>query len=83
MQRDFKAQLLDVVERYSAATGASLPTIGKEILNDTQFFKRLKGGKSCTLETATKILCWLAERWPSNEKWPRDVVRPSPEKDAA
>jgi len=83
MERDFKAQLLDVVERYSTATGSTLPTIGKEIMNDTQFFRRLNDGKSCTLDTATRVLRWLSERWPANVEWPRDVVRPSAERSAA
>jgi len=78
MERDFKAQLLDVVDRYAEATETTLPTLGKEIMNDTQFFKRLRDGKSCTLDTATRVLQWLSERWPANVKWPSYVARPAP-----
>lgn len=78
MERDFKAQLLDVTDRFSEATGTAHRAIGREVAGDARFFERLLEGKSCTLDTATRILRWCAERWPENADWPADVPRPAP-----
>ena len=76
--RTLQDALIDVVERYSAATGTPLPSLGKTILNDTAFFPSLKDGRSCRLNTFEKIVGWLADNWPADLDWPSDIPRPSP-----
>lgn len=50
---------------------------------DGQFFDRLRKGKTCTIKTATTVLAWFDQNWPSDLDWPRDIPRPHKSKKEA
>ena len=43
--------LIEAAESYAQASGASLSTVSRKILNDGAGLKRLQEGGSCTLKT--------------------------------
>jgi len=64
-----KQTLLSEVEKFLAVSGMKDSTFGHLTVNDGKFVARLRGGSSCTLETAERIRRFLAEH--SEGKSPR------------
>lgn len=61
---DLKADLLAKAKIYSEASGQALSTVGKTILNDPAFFRRLEIGAGFTVSTYEKVRCWLENNSP-------------------
>ncbi|KAA8426552.1 MULTISPECIES: hypothetical protein [Acetobacter] len=43
---------------------------------DGAFFRRLRNGKSCRLDTAQKMLSFFSDNWPEGAIWPDCIKRP-------
>jgi hypothetical protein len=73
---DYRTHLLDLAETYSAATGRSIARLSTICRNDGKFFKSLRGGAGCTMDTYCRTLNWFAVNWPPGVAWPKGVPRP-------
>lgn len=84
MEETLRLQLLDLADRFARATGSTLPTIGKQALNDNTFFGRLANPKlSFNVRTYDRVVKWFSERWPGDAEWPASILRPATERVAA
>lgn len=75
--------LIRQAETYAAHTGRSLSTVSSYAVRDGKFFDRLKSGGGCTLKTASKLIGWFDQNWPSDLEWPKGIDRPSQKRRAA
>lgn len=73
---DYRQQLLKLADDYSAGTGRSLARVATLVRNDGKFFKRLKLGAGCTMDTYERSLKWFSEHWPEGADWPVGIERP-------
>lgn len=64
---DLKADLLAKAKAYCDATGQALSSVGKTILNDPAFFRRLEEGSGFTVATYEKAMCWLEDNMPKRK----------------
>ncbi len=58
--------LISRIEAYCAASGYTPGTVGLKAVNNSRLYERLRDGGSCTLETAGRLLEWLASNPPAN-----------------
>ena len=77
MENVTSKHLLDLANLYGQHLALSHWRVSSLVRGDGQFFKRLNGGKSCTLKTAAAVLTWFDENWPADLAWPKHVLRPS------
>lgn len=54
--------LLRAVERFLAETGMAPTSLGRRVLGDPSFVRRLKGGRVPRLDTADRLLAFMGER---------------------
>lgn len=54
--------LLRAVERFLARTGMAPTSLGRRVLGDPSFVRRLKGGRVPRLDTADRLLAFMGER---------------------
>ncbi|MFT4013006.1 MAG: hypothetical protein QM682_06310 [Paracoccus sp. (in: a-proteobacteria)] len=76
-------QLAGMAKTYADHSGLKLSTVAAYAVNDGKFFDRIEKGGGCTLRTAKRLIDFLADRWPSDLAWPRDIPRPPKSKEAA
>lgn len=70
---DYRTQLLRLAEAYSAATGRSEARVATLAQNQGQFFKHLRAGKGCSVDTYIKVARWFRDNWPDGVEWPPGV----------
>lgn len=73
---DYRTQLITLAEGYGRKTGLSEARIATLAQNQGVFFKRIRAGKGCSVDTYLKVKRWFAAHWPPDEAWPRGVDRP-------
>lgn len=79
MEDELRSQLLKLASVFEAATGVTIPTIGKRALNDNTFFQRIAAGDGFTLKTFDRVIRWFSDQWPAGTRWPADAARrPAP-----
>ena len=80
-----KQQILALVAALTAHQGVTHFAISMRALGKGDFFKKLmRPGADCRTRTATNVLAWFSDNWPSDLEWPSDVPRPpKPKKEAA
>lgn len=76
MHNELAANLLKLASDYEAATKLSKSGVGKSILNDTTFFKRIEAGDGFNVKTYDRVVEWFSANWPARTKWPRHIERP-------
>ena len=42
------------------------------------FFRRLRGGGTCTLRKSREAAQWFSDNWPYGVAWPKGIPRPEP-----
>ncbi len=75
-------QILILAQSYAAGRGITMSTLGSPAYTGV-IFARLEGGSSITLRTARRLVQWFSDHWPADLDWPRDIVRPAAQKEAA
>ena len=78
MEEILRQHLIMVAQAFEAATGVTMPTIGRRALNDNTILARLAGGQGFTVKTYDRLMAWLSTNWPGDVDWPSDVPRPEP-----
>ncbi len=78
---DYREHILTLADAYCIATNRSLARVSTIVRNDGKFFRRLREGAGCTMDTYQKCLRWFSEQWPDGLPWPDDVPRPHKEHD--
>lgn len=78
MEEILRQHLIEAAQAYEAATGISMPTIGRRAMNDNTVLARLAAGQGFTVKTYDRLIAWLSENWPDGADWPADVPRPAP-----
>lgn len=80
---DYRAQLVSLVEAYTAALGRSEATVANAMGRDGRFFIRMREGKGCSVDTLNHVMRWFSDHWPPETAWPDGIDRPQPAKSAA
>lgn len=75
---DFRAELIRLVECYTAATKRSEARTANLAGRDSRFFARLREGKGCTADTLAHMRQWFSDTWPAGAEWPEGIARPAP-----
>ena len=75
---DYRAALLCLAEEYSAATKRSEARIANLAGRDGAFFRRIRAGKTCNVDTLEIVTRWFSENWPDSLAWPDGIERPNP-----
>lgn len=83
MSSDTHTHLISLCDAYAAHTNLSRWRVSFLARGDGMFFKRLAEGSSCTLRTATRVIQWFSDNWPSDLEWPRSIPRPEKSKKEA
>ncbi|PWC48169.1 hypothetical protein TSA6c_17235 [Azospirillum sp. TSA6c] len=73
---DYRTQLLTLAECYGRSTGLSEARIATLAQNQGGFFKRIRAGKGCSVDTYLKVKGWFASHWPAALPWPDGVDQP-------
>ncbi len=73
MITNIEAQLLGLCGRYSTHFDITHWRFSFLARGDGQFFRRLRGGKSCTIKTTRVVLLWFSDHWPEGLEWPSDI----------
>lgn len=73
---DWRTELISLAEAYSQATGRSEARVATIVANQGAFFKSLRAGGGCTVDTALKVKRWFHENWPAGLAWPVGVTLP-------
>lgn len=71
-----EADLLAVVDAFSAAKGLKDATISSHVFNDGKKISQLRNGRSITVSRANFALRFLSKNWPDGADWPDHVPRP-------
>lgn len=69
-------QLIDISNRYCAATERTRSAVSKRVFNDGKVLDKLSAGADLTTTRHQMALLWFSENWPGNAEWPSDVPRP-------
>lgn len=80
---DYRAQLIALVDAYSAAISRSEARIANLMGHDGRFFQRMRDGKGCKVDTLHSVLQWFSDYWPDDLAWPEGVDRPKQKTGAA
>ena len=70
-------QLIEVSNRYCAATERTRSAVSKRVFNDGKVLDKLQAGGDLTTSRHQMALLWFSENWPDNAEWPIDVPRPT------
>ncbi|TWA71876.1 hypothetical protein FBZ84_101142 [Azospirillum baldaniorum] len=73
---DYRTQLLTLAEAYARSTGLSEARIATLVRNQGVFFKRIRAGGGCSVDTYLDVKDWFAGHWPTDLPWPEGVDRP-------
>lgn len=80
---DYRRQLTTLAERMSDARGISEARIANLAGCDGAFFRRMRDGGGCRVDTFNRVISFFSDSWPENAAWPHDLIdRPSSEKAA-
>lgn len=71
-----ETKLVTLGQLMSSASGMSESRIANLAGRDGAFFRRLREGKSCRLDTAGKMLIFFSRNWPAGIDWPNEIERP-------
>lgn len=83
MEEILRQQLIAAAQAFEAASGMTMPTIGRRALNDNTLLARLAAGQGFTVKTYDRLMSWLSQNWPDGTEWPESVPRPAPNSVAA
>lgn len=78
MEETLRQHLIAAAQAFEAASGITMPTIGRRALNDNTLLPRLAAGQGFTVKTYDRLMLWLSANWPEGAEWPADVPRPDP-----
>jgi len=68
--------LITLAERLSSFLGISEATISNKCTSHARFFKRLRDGYGCSVDTFNSVSQWFSDHYPEGLEWPRDIPRP-------
>lgn len=71
-----EADLLSVVDAYSAAKGWTDATTSTRVFNDGKKISQLRDGGTITVTRLNDTLQFLSANWPKGARWPKGVKRP-------
>lgn len=60
---DLQKELLEEIDRFTAALGMSKTTFGRLAVNDGKFVGRLRNGGGVTVRTVEKVHLYIQENW--------------------
>lgn len=72
-------QLLIVAAAYCEATKLSLARVSTLVFNHGSKLALLRDGADVSTATHERAMLWFSTHWPERTRWPKGVVRPSPE----
>lgn len=76
MEETLRLHLLELANRYCAATSTKLGPLGKRALNDNTLFVRLAAKEvGFNVRTYDRLIAWFSENWPEGAEWPAEVER--------
>jgi hypothetical protein len=56
-----KASILNAIDTFASVKGIAPSVVCLRAVNEGKFYKRLKEGGTCTMETAEKVLKYIAD----------------------
>lgn len=71
--------LIDLANRYCAATGKTRIALSKRVFNDGKVLDNLVDGKDITIGRFERAMRWFSENWPEGAEWPKHINRPKAE----
>lgn len=78
------ASLILLAETMAAHQGVTHFAISMRAMGKGDFFKNMKEkGWDCRTRTASRVMAWFSDNWPSDLEWPRDIPRPRKQKKEA
>lgn len=84
MEQELKANLRLCADRYAAARGIEISTLGRLAAGDWRFFDRLDNDeKTFTARKYDEVMGWFSDHWPVDVEWPSEVRRHEPERAAS
>lgn len=78
------AELLTVVDVFTAATGRSRGSLSKAIFDrgGGHFDDLATGSRDLATGTLERAMQWFSDNWPDGAEWPAQVKRPEPARTA-
>ena len=67
--------ILRLANRYATARHIATSTLAREATGSSTWFERCVTGR-VTIRSATAVVQWLSDHWPTELEWPVDIVRP-------
>ena len=84
MEELLRLRLSATSAAFSEAKDISRAQLGRLILNDNTFFRRvLEERQGFTVRIYDRVIGWMSDHWPEGAEWPADVPRPSAESSEA
>ena len=77
-----ETELLTLCDAYRKTMRIGELRLGQIAAGASVFFKRLRGGGTCTLRKSRETLQWFSDNWPYGVSWPEEIPRPEPSPDA-
>jgi len=74
--------LIDLANRYCAATGKTRIAVSKRVFNDGKVLDNLADGKDITVGRFERAMRWFSDNWPDHAEWPAHIDRPGDQKAA-
>lgn len=71
-----EADLLAVIDAFSAAYGWKDATASTHLFNDGKKVAQLRAGGTITVSRLNDALKYLSANWPRGARWPKGVKRP-------
>jgi hypothetical protein len=59
LSTDYRVNIIEVFERYCAATGNAPATVSTKVMNHGEFYKRIKAGSDFTTDTYERVMEWF------------------------
>jgi hypothetical protein len=72
-----EADLLAVIDAFSAAYGWKDATASTHLFNDGKKVAQLRAGGTITVSRLNDALQYLSSNWPRGARWPKGVKRPA------
>ena len=69
--------LVALIDAYAAAKALSPSRVTTIVLGSGSMDRRLRAGKTITVDRFEKAVAWFDAHWPNDLPWPQGLPRPS------
>lgn len=68
---NWRQEMFDTAKACAKERGIKITTLGGIIVNDADFFPKIKAGKNVTTDTCEKVMNWFSENYPKYRSRPK------------